>query len=126
VAGDDTLSEKLRSIVTLSDGIMGAALVTSDGFALRSNLPADVDVEVLCAISGLVGASSAKASQELRQGAMSKTVIEFEDGKLLLEQGNEFVLMVLTKADTNLGMVRLAMRRLVVSLNEVIEELLEL
>ncbi len=93
-------------------GVNTACLVGRDGFLLDSIAISGIDTEMIGAIaSGGFGASEAMGSQ-LGKGALSMSMIEYNDGPVMLSPiGDDAFLVVVAEKDANLGMIRLKIKK---------------
>ena len=96
-------------------GVTAALVVGQDGLVLQTaTAPGedDVDTDVLGAMasSGLVPAQ--EIGQEMHRGHLLQGIYEFERGVVVLEPlGTSAILVVVTSAAANLGLLRLQARR---------------
>lgn len=109
------LQDLLASFTRLR-GVSAAALVGQDGLVLHSEIaPRDngIDVEALGALasSGLIPAQ--ELGSETGAGKLRQSILEFEGGVVVIEPvGEQALLVVVTDAAANLGLLRLTARRL--------------
>ena len=105
----------LKQVLTECTNIPGvntACLVGRDGFLLDSIAMSGIDTEMIGAIaSGGFGASEAMGNQ-LGKGALSMSMIEYNDGPVMLSPiGDDAFLVVVAEKDANLGMIRLKIKK---------------
>ncbi|MCK4837953.1 MAG: response regulator [Desulfobulbaceae bacterium] len=93
-------------------GVNTACLVGRDGFLLDSIAMSGIDTEMIGAIaSSGFGASEAMGNQ-LGKGALSMSMIEYNDGPVMLSPiGADAFLVVVAEKDANLGMIRLKIKK---------------
>ncbi len=104
----DELLQQLRDI----GGIDLAAVIGGDGLVLASSAAEGTDVESVGAVaaSGLLLAEA--LGREWERGASVQTTLEFAEGlALLMPLDPDVALLILAKADANLGRLRLVTRR---------------
>ena len=114
--------DELKQLLTEFTGISGvntACLVGRDGFLLESIALSGVDTEMIGAIaSSGFGASEAMGNQ-LQKGGMSMTMVEYENGPVMLSPvGSEAFLVIIADKDANLGMIRLKIKKHVREIEE--------
>jgi len=107
--------QDLLSSFTRVRGVTAALVVGQDGLLLHSvTAPGaeETDLDVLGAIasSGLVPAQ--EIGQQTKRGRLLQGIYEFECGIVVLEPvGRAAILVVVTEAAANLGLLRLQARR---------------
>lgn len=107
--------EELKELLgefTNIPGVNTACLVGRDGFLLHSVALSGLDSEMIGAIaSSGFGASEAMGNQ-LEKGKMSMTMVEYENGPVMLAPvGSEAFLVIVADKDANLGMIRLKIKK---------------
>ena len=107
------LNEMLSSFTRVK-GVTAASLVGGDGLPLQSVIAPGVDeteVDVLGAIaaSGLVAAQD--IGQQTGKGALRQAIFEYEKGVVVIEPMGSAILVVVTDAAANLGLLRLQARK---------------
>lgn len=105
---------ELLSSFTRVKGVAAASLVGADGLPLQSVTAPGVDdseVEVLGAIaaSGLLAAQD--IGQQTNRGALRQAIYEYEKGVVVIEPLGTAILVVVTDAAANLGLLRLQARK---------------
>ena len=107
------LNEMLSSFTRVK-GVTAASLVGGDGLPLQSVTAPGVDeteIDVLGAIaaSGLVAAQD--IGQQTGKGALRQAIFEYEKGVVVIEPMGSAILVVVTDAAANLGLLRLQARK---------------
>ncbi len=93
-------------------GVNTACLVGRDGFLLESIAHAEVDTEMIGAIASSGFGASESMGNQLGKGAMSMTMIEYNNGPVMLSPvGDEAFLVIVADRDSNLGMIRLKIKK---------------
>lgn len=114
---DDAALEKalkpiLRKLNSTSQHIEASAVMSRDGLAMASALEKDVDPDRLGAMCASMLSLAAKTSSELGRGKLNRVLIEGENGYLLIVHiGRNAVLSVVSRQDSNLGMVFVEARK---------------
>ncbi len=114
-----TLKDLLAEFTNIP-GVNTACLVGRDGFLVEDVTMAGVDSEMVGAIaSSGFGASEAMGTQ-LEKGALSLSMIEYENGPVMLAPvGDEAFLVIVADRSSNLGMIRLKIKKHAKEIREV-------
>ncbi|CAB3287293.1 Roadblock/LC7 family protein [Methanocaldococcus lauensis] len=109
------LGEKMidRVLVELNktEGIKGSMVVGKDGLVIASQLPGNVDAELVGAMASAAFGASERTISEIGMGNLEQAMVEGEHGKILMIDAGEGILVVLTDAKVNLGLIRINMKR---------------
>lgn len=91
--------------------VEGSAAITRDGLVIASVLPEDVDAQILAAMAATMTGAAETAVSEIKRGLAERVIVESKNGKLLTTgAGPNAVLVALTQANVNLGLVLLGMK----------------
>lgn len=95
------------------EGINAAVVVGRDGFVIEGiSNDGKLDVETVGAVISTGLGSSEVMGKELRVGALTQSMIEFDDGVLVMGTlGKESLLCLVCQTGANLGNVRLQMKK---------------
>lgn len=108
----DQIQDILRGLRTSSSDVIGAAIVSAEGFTAASSLPSDVDEEVLAGMGAALLGVAERIAKELMSADMLQTYVRTTNGYIILNQaGEDAVLIVLTTAQAKLGLVFLDIDR---------------
>lgn len=114
VIDSSLITKQLQNFVSSDSDIEGAALVSPDGLSIASVLPNDMDEEQIAAISAVMLSMSENISSELIRGTAERVLIEGEKGYgILLNLGEDVLLIVFAKKEAKQGLVLLNIKRLV-------------
>lgn len=103
----------LLSGLSKLQGVRAACLAGSDGFLIDSIFNAKMEPELAGAIASAGFGASESIGRELGRGALELTILEFERGAVVIAPvGKNFLLVILTDKDANLGMLRIKIRKL--------------
>jgi len=112
---DDMAKKKLADLLTEFTNISGVStvcLVGRDGFVLDSVARSGVEPEMIGAIASSGFGTSESMGNQLEKGGLSMTMIEYEEGPVMLSPvGQEAFLVVVADKDSNLGMIRLKLKK---------------
>ena len=87
-------------------GIEASALVSAEGLPIVTAMPRGVDDGVIAAMSAAILGTSERATKELMRGRLEQILIQGDTGYIILRRaGEEAILTVMAKSDSNLGMI---------------------
>ncbi|HOU93231.1 MAG TPA: roadblock/LC7 domain-containing protein [Polyangiaceae bacterium] len=108
----EKIQDVLRGLRSASPDIIGASLVSIDGFVIASVLPAEIDEELVSGMAAAMLGVGERISTELMGSTMEQTYVRSEKGYVVLNAvGGESVLVVLTTKDAKLGLVFIELKR---------------
>lgn len=93
------------------EGVIGSLLVGKDGLVVASTLMDEEDAEILGAMSAAVFGEIDKATKRIGIGMLMDSIIDAEQGSILMLESKELILVVITQRMVNLGLVKMEMRR---------------
>ena len=106
------LSEVLRGFQTSSPGVIGAAVISADGFAIASELPQSVEERRVAAMAAAMLALGQQTTGEFDHGRLERVFVEGTDGyTIIISAGPEAVLSTVARKDAKMGLVFLQMER---------------
>jgi hypothetical protein len=107
----DQIQRILKSMEASAPGIEASALVSIQGLPIVSAMPKGVDDAVIAAMSAAILGVGERAAKELSRGNLQQILIQGDTGYIILKRaGEESLLAVMTKSDSNLGMIFLMMK----------------
>lgn len=102
----EEINNVLKSFLEVSPDFQAAAIVSSDGFVIASDLPEGSDENKLGAMSAAIISLGERASKELDKGSLETVFVEGAEGYVLLSYINEDILLVVsTNKYAKLGLV---------------------
>lgn len=102
----------LKTFVSNSSDVEGAAVVSVDGLILSSVLPAGADEDRIAAMAAALLSLGERTSSELKRGMLEQVYVKGNQGYTILMQcGPEAVLVTIAGGSAKLGMVLLDMKR---------------
>ena len=117
----ERIQDILRSLRTSSSEVVGAAVVSTEGFVIASLLPSDIDEELVAGMGAALLGVGERICTELMQADLSQTYVRSDKGFIVLNAaGPEAVLIVITTKDAKLGLVFLDVKRRVSELMRVL------
>ena len=111
---DDDMTEiqKILAEFTTIDGVHTACLVGRDGFLLDSLARSGIDAEMIGAIASSGFGSAETMGNQLGQGELNMTMLEYNEGPVMFAPvGDEAFLVIVADKDTNLGWIRIAIKK---------------
>ncbi len=108
----EMVKSALRSLRMVSTDIIGAALVTMDGFIVSSMLPAEVDEEVIGGMAASLLGVSERISKDLMDQVMEQVYVRSPNGYVIVNAINDdtAVLLLVTR-EAKLGLIFLELKR---------------
>jgi predicted regulator of Ras-like GTPase activity (Roadblock/LC7/MglB family) len=108
----EKMQDVLRGLRSASPDIIGAAVVSLDGFVIASVLPSEIDEELVSGMAAAMLGVGERISSELMGSTMEQTYVRSEKGYVLLNaMGGDSVVVVLTSKDAKLGLVFIEVKR---------------
>lgn len=107
-----TLQDLLRNLQASTPGVLGAGVISVDGFAIASELPQSVEERRVAAMAAAMLALGEQTTIEFEQSKLKRVFVEGENGTtIIMGAGPEAVLSVVARKDAKLGLVFLQMER---------------
>ena len=108
----EQMTQVLKTLVTNTPDLEGAATVSLDGLILASVLPSGTDEDRVSAMAAALLSLGERTSQELQRGTLEQVYVRGDAGYIILmAAGPEAVLEVIAGPGAKLGMVLLDMKR---------------
>ncbi|MCS6990110.1 MAG: roadblock/LC7 domain-containing protein [Chloroherpetonaceae bacterium] len=108
------IQSALQEFVTSVSNVQGASIMSPDGLAIASSLPAGMEEERVAAMSAAMLALGERIGRELSRGQIERILVEGEKGYAIVSSCTEdAVLIVLTDEKVKLGVINLEVRQLI-------------
>lgn len=108
----DRLDRALRDLLSSTNEIQAAAVVSFDGLPMASALPAEMDEDRVAAMSAALLSLGERATVGLGRGELSQVFIEGEHGTVfLVSADNEAVLVAVAAEGAKTGMMLYEVKR---------------
>lgn len=108
----ERLMKRLQELQMNTPDVEATAVVSVDGLAIASSLPAGVEEDRVSAMSAAMLSLGERIASELGRGMLDEVYVKGEKGYVVLRAvGEEAVLTVLARQQTKLGLLFLDMRR---------------
>ena len=92
-------------------GVLGSALVGSDGILIASEMADNQAADLVSALAASLSDMGGKLAEACGAGTVGQILLEGETGKVLVLGVQLGWLVVLTSANVNIGLVRVEMRQ---------------
>jgi hypothetical protein len=113
----ERLNAALRSLRMVSTEIIGAAVVTMDGFIVASMLPAEVDEELIGGMAASLLGVGERISEDLMRVDMEQVYVRSSKGYVVVNAVNEdAAILLLVTREAKLGLIFLELKRAVADL----------
>jgi predicted regulator of Ras-like GTPase activity (Roadblock/LC7/MglB family) len=113
----------LRSFEAATSGVMGAAVVSVDGFAIASELPSSVEERRVSAMAAAMLALGEQTATEFEHGGLERVFVEGGNGyTVITSAGPDAVLAAIVSKDAKLGLIFLQMARTAEAVREAMGE----
>ena len=100
-------SKKILNNLLALQGVSAVAVIGRDGFVIESESKSDIDLDALGAVVSTGYGSSEVMASEMNLGNIAQTMIECEQGKILMADcGGHSVLAVIADSNAIIGNVR--------------------
>lgn len=121
VSKKEQLSDVLRKIRATIPEIIGAAVVSSEGFIVASIFPSEVDEDLVGGMAASLLGVGERISTDLMQAPMEQVFVRSLRGYIIVNaiDGNSSVVVLVSK-DAKLGLIFIELRRAIAELIAVI------
>jgi uncharacterized protein len=117
----ERIAEILRGLRISSPEVIGAAVVSIEGFIIAAIAPSEIDEELVGGMAAALLGVGERISGELMRAPMEQTYVKSEKGYVILNSvGTEAVLVLLVTKDAKLGLIFLELRRTIPELMKVL------
>ena len=117
----EKITEILRGLRVSSPDIIGAAIVSLDGFLIAAVAPSEIDEELVGGMSAALLGVGERISSQLMRAPLNQIFVKSEKGYVILNAvGEDAVVVLLVSSEAKLGLIFLELRRMVPELQKVI------
>jgi uncharacterized protein len=114
------VSEQLRVLRTSTPEIIGAVVVTMDGFVVSSVVPAEVDEELIGGMAAALLGVGERIAHDLMRSDMEQTYVRSPKGYVIVNAiSRESALVLLVTREAKLGLIFLELKRAIRELGRV-------
>ncbi len=108
----ELMEKTLRTLVSSTPDVEGAAVVSADGLVLSSVLPASSDEDRVSAMAAALLSLGERTSTELARGELEQVYVKGQKGYVvLMRAGEDNLIEAIAGPAAKLGMVLLDMKR---------------
>lgn len=119
MARESKLVKLMRNIMTEAPDIEALALVSTDGLPMESIMPTEMEEDKVAAVGAALLSLGERAAEELDKGELEQVVVRTKNGDIVLTQaGEEAVLLALMRKEAKLGLIFMALKKLVKELKK--------
>ncbi|MFO0590785.1 MAG: roadblock/LC7 domain-containing protein [Polyangiaceae bacterium] len=113
----EKVTEILRSIRTSSPEVIGAVVVSRDGFIVASVIPNEIDEDLIGGMASTLLGVGERIATDLMRAEMEQIFVKSPKGYIVVNAaGPESALVLLVTRDAKLGMVFIELKRIVAEL----------
>lgn len=113
----EKINDILRGIRTMSPEIIGAAVVSSDGFIVASVVPSEVDEDLIGGMAAALLGVGERISADLMRSQMEQTYVRSPKGYIIVNAASaDASLVLLVTREAKLGLIFLELKRTVAEL----------
>jgi uncharacterized protein len=113
----EQLADILRTLRATSPEVIGAAVVSAEGFIIASVLPNDTDEDLIGGMAASLLGVGERISADLMRAQMDQVFVRSPKGYILLNAINAAAsLVVLVTKDAKLGLIFLELKRAIAEL----------
>jgi uncharacterized protein len=117
VTKSERISEQLRALRQGTPEVIGATLVSSEGFIVASVLPNEVDEDVIGGMAASLLGVGERIAADLLSSQMEQVYVRAPKGYVIVNAvGPDAVLVLLVSREAKLGLIFLELKRAVVEL----------
>src|SRR3712207_5106215 len=108
----ERVSEVLRGLRTTSPEVVGACVVSSDGFIIASVVPSEIDEDLIGGMSASLLGGGERIAHDLMRSSMGLVYFRSPKGYISVNAvGPEAALVLLVTREAKLGLVFLELKR---------------
>jgi uncharacterized protein len=113
----ERINDVLRALRQGTPEVIGAAVVSSEGFIVASVLPSEVDEDLIGGMSASLLGISERISSDLMRSQMEQTYVRSPKGYIVVNAcGPDAVVVLLVSREAKLGLIFLELKRTIVEL----------
>jgi predicted regulator of Ras-like GTPase activity (Roadblock/LC7/MglB family) len=113
----ERISEVLRGLRASSPEVIGACVVSSDGFIVASVVPNEIDEDLIGGMAASLLGVGERIAMDLMRSQMEQTYVRSPKGYIIVNAvGSEASLVLLVTREAKLGLIFLELKRTTVEL----------
>ena len=118
----DLLYETLSTVGNSIEGIIGIAVASNDGLPIANAFKEDFNIDLVCAMATSLEATSRKIGVNMGLHNHRCTIVDNEDGLLILYGSTDVALLALLEPNANIGLARLQMKDALTSIERILND----
>ncbi|MBX7116353.1 MAG: roadblock/LC7 domain-containing protein [Myxococcaceae bacterium] len=113
----EKITDILRGMRTSSPEVIGASVVSSDGFIVASVMPNEIDEDLIGGMAASLLGVGERISTDLMRSEMEQTYIRSPKGYIIINSaGADSALVLLVTREAKLGLIFLELKRTIAEL----------
>lgn len=117
----ERIHDVLRGLRAASGDIVGAAILTSDGFIVASEFTRELDEEMVSGMAATLLGVGERIAQKIMSSELEQAYVRAKSGYVIVNAiSEEEVLIILTNREAKLGMVFMELRNRLEELSELL------
>ena len=113
----ERVTDVLRGLRTTSPEVIGAVVVSRDGFIVASVIPNEIDEDLIGGMASTLLGVGERIATDLMRAEMEQICVRSPKGFIIVNAvGQESALVLLVTRDAKLGMIFIELRRIVADL----------
>ncbi len=113
----EKVTDILRSVRTSSPEVIGAVVVSRDGFIVASVIPTEIDEDLIGGMASTLLGVGERIATDLMRAEMEQIFVKSPKGYIIVNAaGPESALVLLVTRDAKLGMIFIELKRIVAEL----------
>ncbi len=109
--------KKILEELNKTKGVLGSLIVGGDGMIVLSKLPTEYDNEYISALVASAVDAANKAISGIDNDTFNMVLIEGKEKNLFISNTKLGFLLVISKAETNIGLIRVECRKSAAKIN---------
>jgi len=117
----DQVNEILKKLSETNQDIVGAAIVSNEGFMLAGKIPKNMDEDLVSAVFIALKSIAQRASKQIELGNITQLIMLSENGGALICSGKRSSLILLMRPNANLGLILIDVTNVIREIKDVLE-----
>ncbi|HDJ66766.1 MAG TPA: hypothetical protein ENF33_03550 [Nitrososphaeria archaeon] len=117
----DQVNEILKKLSETNQDIVGAAIVSNEGFMLAGEVPKNMDEDLVSAVFIALKSIAQRASKQIELGNITQLIMLSENGGALICSGKRSSLILLMRPNANLGLILIDVTNVIREIKDILE-----
>lgn len=109
--------KRILEDINKTKGVLGSLIVGGDGMIVLSNLPTEYDEDYISALVASAVDSANKAISGIDNDVFKMVLVEGTDKNLFIFNTKLGFLLIISKVETNIGLIRVECKKTVAKIN---------